>query len=103
MSITQVSATVLGVITGANSLCPVPAIYENLMNANSFMINQTQSFGTVIWTLSGDSQTITLSSAALGSACDDRAVKNSAKSYTNRFQLMSILTMGSVFIRLMHF
>lgn len=103
LNITQISSTVLGVITGANSLCPVPVIYENLVNISGYTIYQQQPFGTVVWTLSSDSQSLTLTSSSFSSACNDGAVKNSANSFTHLFRFMSILVTGSLWIKLMHF
>jgi len=103
LNITQISSTVLGVITGANSLCPVPVIYENLVNISGYTIYQQQSFGTVIWTLSSDSQSLTLTIPSFPSACNDGAIKNSAESFTHWFKFMLILATGSLWIKVMHF
>jgi hypothetical protein len=103
LNITQISSTVLGVITGANSLCPVPVIYENLVNISGYTIYQQQPFGTVVWTLSSDSQSLTLGSSSFPSACNDGAVKSSANSFTHLFRFMSILVTGSLWIKQMHF
>jgi hypothetical protein len=103
INITQISPTVLGVITGANSLCPVPVIYENLVNISGYTIYQQQPFGTVVWTLSSNSQSFTLASSSFSSACNDGAVKNSANSFTHLFGFMSILATGSLWMKLMHF
>ena len=103
MNITQLSSTVLGVIAGANSRCPVPVIYENLVNANSYTINQQQSFGTVVWTLSTDSKSLTLTSSSWSSACNDGAVKNAAMKSNPLFGFGLIVAIGSIWMKLIHF
>ena len=102
LNITQVSSTVLGVIAGANSRCPVPVIYENLMNATSYTINQQQSFGTVVWTLSSDSKSLTLTSSAWSSSCNDGAVKNTALRSIPFLEFGSVLAIGSIWMTLIH-
>lgn len=103
LNITQVSSTVLGVVTGANSLCPVPVIYENLVNVNGYTITQQQTFGIVYWTLSSDSKSLTLTSPNVSSACNDGATKSSAKSFIHLSSFMQILATGSLWMKLMHF
>jgi len=94
---------VLGVIAGANSHCPVPVIYENLVNISGYTIYQQQSFGTVVWKLSADSKSLTLTSSSLPSTCNDGATKNSATNFTHLFRFMSILVAASLWMKLKNF
>lgn len=99
MNITQVSSTVIGVIAGANSLCPVPVIYQYLLGANSYVIYQQRPFGTVVWTLSSDSKSLTLTSANWSSSCDDGAIKNIAQHHVfSPFGFISLIWFGSMWL-----
>ncbi|CAF1157086.1 unnamed protein product [Didymodactylos carnosus] len=83
MRITQPSSTTIAVVTGTSSSCGIPSITQTLSNVNGYRINQSSqlnmqppgSNGTVVWTLSSDSKTITLASTKWLSICTDRATK----------------------------